>query len=96
MQENSILLHFILKWLKKVPTPDMDELERAAPRQELIHRPFRRLLAVLVLVDGHDDGALPRTCLMLSAVRRRHRERRGEHLQSMVPTTALYLPQCNN
>jgi hypothetical protein len=30
---------------------------------------------------------------MLSAVRRRHRERRGEHLQSMVPTTALYLPQ---
>jgi hypothetical protein len=33
---------------------------------------------------------------MLSAVRRRHRERRGEHLQSMVPTTALYLPQCNN
>jgi len=74
---------FRIEWLnsEKVPTPDMDERERAAPGQELIHRPFRRLLAVLVPVDGHDDGAVPCTRLLLGAIRRRHSERRGEHLK---------------
>ena len=34
--------------------PDMDQLEGAPPGHEPIHRPFCRLLAVLVPVDGHD------------------------------------------
>ncbi|WVZ77323.1 hypothetical protein U9M48_025204 [Paspalum notatum var. saurae] len=67
--------------LKSCPTPDMDELERAAPGEEPIHRPFRRLLAVLVPVDGDDDGAVPCNRLVLAAVRRGHGEWRGEHLK---------------
>ena len=72
---------YINKTAEKAPTPDVDELEHAAPGQELIHRPFCSLLAVLVPVDGHDDGAVPCNRLVLAAVRRGHREGRGKHLQ---------------
>lgn len=62
----------------------MDQLEGAPPGHEPVHRPFRRLLAILVPVDGHDGRAvLPGLGL---PTMRHCRECREVHFSALRPT----------
>uniref|UniRef100_A0A0D9VDT9 Uncharacterized protein n=1 Tax=Leersia perrieri TaxID=77586 RepID=A0A0D9VDT9_9ORYZ len=61
--------------------PDMNKLKNAASGEEFVHRPFGRLLAVLVPVDGDHGGAVPRRLVLAAAAAVCRRRRGGEGRQ---------------